>query len=178
MINLIPQTAKRHVTKEYWLRVITVWLFIFSIVLFIITALLIPSYVTIMNQVGAYKESAEAAIADVDTFTLSSATLIKASQQARLLLSLKDQPRFTTLRERLEAAQTEEIMITRIEFTTGKDGLEPITLSGNAATRESLARFRETLLNDPTIESVFLPISNLAQDRNISFLITITMKAS
>jgi hypothetical protein len=177
MINLIPQTAKRTVAKEYWFRVISAWLFVFSFVLFIIACLLIPTYATITSQISAYEESAEAALAEMNRYTLSSATLIEASKQASLILKMSDRPNYTALIKKFEGMQNEGVSFTRIAIDVNEDGsLRPITISGKADTRSSLATFRSTLLSDPTIEDVLLPISNLAQEKDITFLITINLK--
>jgi len=39
-----------------------------------------------------------------------------------------------------------------------------------------LADFRAELLANPDIEKAFLPLSNLAQDKDLSFTVSITMK--
>jgi hypothetical protein len=74
--------------------------------------------------------------------------------------------------------QNEGVSFTRITIDVTEDGsLKPITISGKADTRSSLATFRSTLLSDPSIEDALLPISNLAQEKDISFLITINLKS-
>jgi hypothetical protein len=176
MINLIPPHAKQGITREYWLRVISVWVCIASATFLILSVALIPTYVFIKSQISVYAKSAEAAIAEVDKHNLSSAALVQASQQAQLLLSLNEAKPFTELITELEAMQNPNVSIDRFEIEQDKTGLKPITISGKAKTRQSLADFREALLEHPEIETVFLPISNLAQDKDISFLITVTMK--
>jgi hypothetical protein len=178
MINLIPPSAKRGITREYWLRVISVWVCIASVTLLILSVTLIPTYVFIHSQISVYADSAEAAIAEVGKHNLSSAALIQASQHAKLLRSLNDTKPFTELITDLESLQNPNITIDRFEFMRDNTTLKPITIAGKAKTRQSLADFREALLTNPTIETVFLPISNLAQDKDISFLITVTMKES
>lgn len=106
MINLIPQTAKRAVAREYWFRVVSAWLFVLSFVLFIIASLLIPTYATITNQISAYEESAEAALAEMNRYTLSSATLIEASKRASLILGMNNKPNFTALIKSLRVCKT------------------------------------------------------------------------
>ncbi len=176
MINLIPQTAKRSVVREYWTRVVSVWLFILSFVLFIATTLLLPAFITVSTQIDAYTTSAEAALSEVDNYNLSSVTLVDANKQAQFILLNRDLPSYMELVKKIEFSQNDGIIINRFEFQSDGTKLKPISISGKATTRESLAQFRETLLSDTDIETVFLPISNLAQDKDISFVITITMK--
>ncbi len=178
MINLIPQHAKSSITREYWTRVASVWLFILSGVTFIIAALLVPVYVLVNSQIAVYAESAEAAISEANKYDLSSTALVRTSQDAAKVLKMQSEPEFTEFIALFEALENRAVTIERFEFSKQGDTLAPISISGNAATRQALADFREALLTNERIDTVFLPISNLAQDKNITFTITITMKAT
>ena len=74
-----------------------------------------------------------------------------------------------------ESHERPGIEIRKIVFGTDGDKVKPITLSGVAADRESLAAFRDSLLGDEAIEKADLPISNLAKDKDINYSITVTM---
>lgn len=178
MINLIPQHAKSNITKEYWVRVTSVWLFIQSGATLIIAALLVPVYVLVNSQIEVYSESAEAAISEVNKYDLSSTALVRASQDAAKVLGMQNDPEFTEYITLFEALENRAVTIERYEFSKQGDTLAPISISGNAATRQALADFREALLTNDRIDTVFLPISNLAQDKDITFTITITMKST
>lgn len=176
MINLIPQSAKSSITREYWTRVFTVWLFILGGVTFIITALLIPVLVLVNTQISAYEETAKAALSEVNKYDLSSTALVRASQDAAKIIRMQDAPRFTEYITLFESLQNDAITIERFEFTKQGDALSPVSISGKAETRQALADFREALLEHDRIDTVILPISNLAQDKDINFAITVTMK--
>ncbi len=178
MINLIPQTAKRKITLEYWLRVVSVWMMILTGITIIATLLLFPVYVLVNSKVAAYETSAMEAKSSVSEYDVSASALIDASVQARLLLDLADQQNFSALVVKIDSLKNENITIENFGFSRTATGVAPIEVIGKAKTRQALADFRETLLGDPAIEKVFLPISNLAQDRDIEFNVTITMKES
>ena len=176
MINLIPQRAKSSITREYWMRVVSVWLFILSGVTIIIAALLVPVFALVNSQITAYSASAEEAISEVNKYDLSSTALVRASQDAVKILRMQNDAKFTDYIALFESLENDSIVIERYEFTKQEEVLAPISISGKADTRQALADFREALLDNKDIETVFLPISNLAQDKNISFVITVTMK--
>ncbi len=176
MINLIPQSAKSSITREYWTRVFSVWLFILSGVTFIVTALLVPVYVLVNAQIDAYEETATAAISEVNKYNLSSTALVRASQDAAKIIRMQDAPRFTDYVALFESLQNDAVVIERFEFSKQGDELFPVSISGKAETRQALADFREALLGNERIDTVVLPISNLAQDKDITFAITVTMK--
>lgn len=176
MINLIPPHAKSSIVREYWFRVVSVWLFILSAVTLIIAALLIPVYVLITTQIAAYAESAEVAISEVNKFDLSSAALVRASQDAVKIVKMQDDPRFTEYITLFQSLENRAVSIHRYEFSLEGDTIAPIIIAGTAETRQALADFREALLTNERIATVVLPISNLAQDKDIDFTITVTMK--
>jgi hypothetical protein len=176
MINLIPPSAKSSITREYWMRVVSTWLFILSGVAIIITALLIPVYVLVNSQVTAYQETAEEAISEVNKYDLSSTALVRASQDAAKILKMQHEPRFTDFITLFESLQSESVTLDHFEFMKQGGELTPISISGKAETRQALADFREALLDNDRIETVVLPISNLAQDKDITFTISVTMK--
>ncbi len=177
MTNLIPPQAKKNIAREYWTRVASLGLFIIGCLIFAVVALLLPVYVLLQSRLSAYGESAEIALSDSASYQLSSSVLSVASKESGLLLELKEQQRFSDLQKKLEGKANSDLKIERFSFQQTSAGLEPIAISGKAITRQALADFREALLNDKDIDKVLLPISNLAQDKDISFSVTVTMKA-
>jgi hypothetical protein len=176
MINLIPPGAKKSITLEYWLRVFSVWGFIIAAALLVGTFIMVPDYVLINLQVTAFSDSAASAEQKLSTFKDVSKDLDTANQQAKVLI---DGFRFVQLSqyaERLHRLENNEVSLTQIGIDRTKDGVAPIRLSGVAADRQALAAFRDRLLADPQVESVDLPISNLAKDKDITFNLTATIK--
>lgn len=176
MINLIPQSFKRSVAIEYWTRVLSVGLFIFSAILIASSLLLLPVYVRINSQINTFETAAKEAAERVSEYNLSSETLVKTGTKARLLLELRDEAKFSAIISLLQGMENSQVYIESIDLTRIDTNIAPIQLSGKAMTRQSLADFRTALLSRPEIDTVLLPISNLARDRDISFSVTITMK--
>lgn len=178
MINLIPSAFKRNVTIEYWTRVLSVGIFILSGILIASTLLLLPVYVRINSQIDTFETAANEALERVSQHDLSSDTLVKTGARARLLLELRNEMKFSAIITLLQEMETSQVHIESIDLSRVDSEIGPIQLTGKALTRQSLANFRTALLARPEIDSVLLPISNLAQDKNISFSISVTMKNS
>jgi len=178
MINLIPQDAKRAITIEYWIRVSIVWLFLLGGVTLAAAFLLLPVYKLVSEQVRIYEGDATVAMSDISKNDLSSGTLIKAGVQAGLVNKLADRERFTAVITFLRTFETPSVKIERLSLRRTGSALAPIELTGTALTRQALADFREALLTNERIASVVLPIANLAQDKNITFTITLTLASS
>lgn len=176
MINLIPHAFKRNVAIEYWTRVLSVCLFILSGILVASTLLLLPVYVLINSQINTFETAANEALERVSQHDLSSATLVKTGTKARLLLELRNDTKFSEIISLLQGLENSQVHIESIDLTRLDTGIGPIQLTGKAMTRQSLADFRTSLLARPEIDTVLLPISNLAQDKDITFSISVTMK--
>lgn len=178
MINLIPQFAKKKVTTEYWLRVITVWFVLWSVALIVAMTLLFPVYIFTSVQANVNAESARTAEESVASFASVSKELEKASLQARYAIEDNRSTRahqYITLFNSLDGSG---VAITSINFSKDTKGAKPVSISGLADNRESLAAFRDRLLAEDSVESVDLPISNLAKDKDIIFNLTVTMNNS
>ncbi len=176
MINLIPPSCKRNVTIEYWTRVVSVCLFILSGIFVASTLLLLPVYVRINSQIDTFETATNEALERVSQHDLSSATLVKTGAKARLLLELNKEKKFSEIISLLQKMENFQVSIESIDLNQVDRQIGPIQLSGKALTRQSLADFRTALLARSEIDSVLLPISNLTQDKDISFSITINMK--
>lgn len=177
MINLIPPAARRSVVREYWLRAISVWLLLFGTGCLIVASLLLPTYVLIRLQVGELEQTAVAASEKVATYDVSASALVAANKQAQLLMGTSTTP-FSTYLTQLEQFAGAGVVLRDIQFVRSKTGVGSITVAGTAATRQVLANFRDALEAEPAFSKVNLPISNLIKDRDLLFVIDITLATS
>lgn len=176
MSNLIPQLAKKKVTTEYWVRVLTAWCGLWSISLLVAAVLIYPVYVFTATQVNVQSASASSAESVVADFDEVATQIETANNQARLVIEDSRKTRASQYISFLDSFENSEITIRSINLMKTKDGsMGPISLTGVAADRTSLAGLRDELLEEPAVEVVDLPIANLARDRDINFNLTITM---
>jgi hypothetical protein len=175
MINLLPAPAKKGILFEYWVRVASVWMIIWSVALIAGTSVLLPAYVLIDSQVQSYADSAAAASQKVANYESVSVSLVEASQQAKMIVDEESLPLFSSYINKFELLQGEGISISVINLIRTETGMAPITIGGVARDRQALASFRDRLLADEAVDAVELPISNLARDKEIAFSITVTL---
>lgn len=175
MINLIPPAAKKGVVVEYWIRVTSVWLILWALASFAAAAISLPAYVLINSQVKEHRASAEIASQKMADYQNVSVALIQASQQAKIVVDEERLPRFSKYVLMLQELQGENINISTVNLGRDKTGITPIVVGGIATDRQTLASFRDRLLADELVAEVDLPISNLARDKDISFMVTIKL---
>jgi hypothetical protein len=71
--------------------------------------------------------------------------------------------------------QGANILIDRLNLTQEDAKILPVRITGTATDRQALASFRDRMLAHPLISEVDLPISNLANDKDILFSLVVTM---
>ncbi len=175
MVNLIPQKAKRRLLIEYWVRAVSVWFTTWAVVLLAGVGILLPAYVLIGLQVDTLQTSASVASEKVANYESVSAALAQATRQAKTIIDESSSPQFSEYITLFSSLQGSGVEVTKMGIYRGAEGVAPVVLNGKATDRQSLASFRDRLLAAEDIVSVDLPISNLAQDKDISFTITVTL---
>ena len=175
MINLIPAEAKKHLVREYWVRSVTAWFFLWAFALALGVAVLVPSYVLINLQVKAYDSSAQSADEKNANFETVAKELERASNTAAALSDHFSHPSMTSFLSILKEFESNDINVTQIMLSRDGQAAGPVSMSGVADSRQALAAFRARMLESEHIESVDFPISNLAKDKEIPFEMTITM---
>jgi hypothetical protein len=176
MINLIPPIVRKAVITEYWIRVVSVWLYIVSVVSTALVFFALPVFIIVTSQVDTYaKTSAEAAqrVADYD---LSAGSLVRANVAAQKIFELRETNRYSDVIKLIESLQGDNISLDSFTLNLSKDSAVAVQVTGQADTRKALSDFRDTLLSQENISEVILPISNLARDKDIKFSISITFK--
>jgi len=175
MINLIPTKARKEVVKEYWVRVVTVWLFILSVFGAAVSLFLSPVYVLVTSQVNIYESSAVEKSEKVAEYDLSAPSLAVASRQAQMIVSLRNKFSFSEMVDILESMKGEGVSLNNFDFRRSDLEIGSVKVQGKALTRQDLIDFRDLLLSHPKIKDIYLPISNLAKDKDIPFSISISL---
>lgn len=175
MSNLIPQFAKKKVATEYWLRVVTTWFVLWGVALLIGTIFLFPMYIYTSVQIDVNSESAKSAEASVASFEDVAFDLQKASIQARNVIQNERRTKAFKYVELVERNFGLGTQLNSVAFSSDANGISQINVQGEADSREALASLRDRFIEEPAIASANLPISNLAQESDIAFTITITM---
>ncbi len=178
MINLIPAEAKKHLLKEYWTRSVTVWFFLWAFAMVLGAALLAPSYVLLNLQINAYGASAQKADEKNANFEAVAKDLKNSSEIAAMMSERLKRPSMTEYLTLLRGFESSDVSVSRISLDRDSDIVSEITVSGTADSRQALADYRNRMLDSELIDSVDLPISNLAKDKQIPFELTITLVKS
>jgi hypothetical protein len=172
MINLIPPLARATIIKEYWLRVVGVWLFLLGTGCLLVASLLLPTYMLLRSELISLREQVTANAAKTATFDTSSTALAKAMAEVRLLSTMSTST-YTMDITRLTEIAGNNVAVESFAFVTAENKTT-ITITGTATTRTALASFRDAIEADERFVDAILPISSLIKDRDIEFSMTVT----
>lgn len=177
MINLIPPSAKKSITYEYWKRVAAVWLFLFCTAFIILLVFLLPTHIILRSEIGFLEETASAGALRVSNYDISATELVEASTRARQLLDNVATNTPSDLITVLTQYAGSNVALNNFQFVK-LTTLPAINLSGLANSRQDLAQFRDAVATDPRFAVVDLPISNLIKDKDLLFSMEITLATS
>lgn len=178
MINLIPFSAQKQVKREYWVRVVSVWMFLVGSGFLVVALLNTPVYVLVHSQLESYLNEYNQASDETQSFKTAQATITDANSTIALLGLSNTQTSFSGIIAKLESLTGSGITINTYQLIRTDGALGTITISGVADSRLSLSQFKDALQKDPLFSSATLPLSNLAKDVDIPFSISITPSAS
>lgn len=175
MANLLPSQAKKAVLREYWIRVVTVWLFLLTTAVVLIAIMSGPVYVLITNQlrVGA-GEYASAAL-EADAFETIENEIIHANTMANVLVTQKSKTSLLALVATLKETAGSAVVVAGYELAQDKGQVTQVAIRGVAEDRASLVAFSQRLEDLPMVASADVPLSSLAKERDIPFSLRVEL---
>ncbi len=180
MINLIPPDSKKTIKREYLVRTVTVWMALFSIVGIVTVVLLTPTYVLLSKSLEAKTLEIQETDEDFDSDAYQALrTEFKMAHQIaqRLAITSTSTPASAILAD-IQAVQTDDIMMTGFTYESDGAVVKKVEVRGIASTRAALAAFSATLEQNPRFARADVPVSSLTNDRDLPFVLNITMAKS
>lgn len=177
MANLITEKQKIIVKREYYVRLVTVFLF-FPVTLLgvFILAYIIPYYLSLVNKDLIVMEQFRPVI-NVENKENVGKSLTQIVNQTNDELRALEVYNLANIApsvyfNKIISNKNSDIQITKLSFSnTGKD--QGLFVSGVARNREGLVDFIEDLKFKAGFAGVDSPISDFAKDSNIAFTLNI-----
>lgn len=173
MINLIPSEEKKRIIKDFYLRVVVVFLVVFSISIFILNLILIPalSYSSIKKNLSITQLEQQKNNPPVE-FAFGAENLVENISKKINIINEAQKDKFLVsdkVINKILLKKTPGIKITEINYNNDITKGKSLDIRGEATTREALLVFKNTLERDTDFKRVDLPISNFIKSTNIQF---------
>lgn len=179
MINLLPTAYRQDLIKAYRVRLVVVALFFIAGALATGALLVAPSYATVLMQLQDLKaqRAGQQAQAVADTTDLAT-VLAQSDQNIELLRAKYARVPVTDVISALIGIKPAGIMLLSVRYDRTDAGAETLVFSGRSLSRDALVSFQDRLQDEPHIANVTLPISDLANNTDIDFTITVQLRTS
>jgi len=171
MANLIPPAAKRSIKIEYWVRVVSVWLMLFSVAALTLAVLNAPVHLLIQSQLQTHGSLFDDANEQNTSYEKIEAEIVKANDNATLLIGIRAVDSIVPYIEQIESLSNEKITLNTFSVTRKGTKVSAVSLTGVAVDRASLVEFSRAIENSDTYSEASIPLSNLAKDSDIPFTI-------
>lgn len=176
MTNLLPPQAKKQIVVEYWVRVVCVWIMLWSGCLLVGSLLLWPTYVLLSGNNQAYADSVNEATERNIEYTDLSRILSGASKQAESVIQLSQKKRLSEILSDIwGTVDSSAVEVATVNINRVDGQVQAVFIAGQAQDRLSLAAFRDNLEALAYVTQVDLPIENLAQNQDIPFSLTVNV---
>ncbi len=178
LTNLLPASFIRDLRHGYFLRVLTVGIFLAVFLVLVHGLLLIPSYLYASSRVASEQKDLDALTNSLQTSEEKEASTRIAALRTNVtyLSRLGTLPRASATVRSLLAVPRSGIRLGGFTFTAPATAADAgkMSLMGVATTRDSLRLYTLALQQLPFVASVDLPISAYAKESDIPFTITLT----
>lgn len=178
LTNLVPQQTVKTFRRNYFFRLATVTTFLLCAFVVINALLLLPSYLYAQEEVRTETAQLNKVANSTATAEEQSAQtqLSNLQSEATYLSKLSNVPTSSAVIRAILAVPHDGIKLNGFEYTAPTPAVPNGTLdiTGVAATRDALRSYDSALSALPFVTSANLPISDYANDSNISFDVTLT----
>ncbi|MEI7513609.1 MAG: hypothetical protein WCJ74_03250, partial [bacterium] len=175
MLNLLPKEYKNKIKSEYLFRFITILLVGLVLIDIFFLFALFPSY-TVVNFRKNIAEETSRALKNSDKAKDRNIVLanIKDLEDRMRVVETITSDRPTDYINKALELQSKNIFVENISYTKRENKQKEIVLEGVAMSRTSLIDFSKKVKLSQWSTSSDIPLSNLANDKNIPFLVILT----
>lgn len=178
MINVLPEQQKNKLKKQYRIRLVSTYFFLFGILSILTTLLLLPTYILSKSKESFFIQELVLLEKENPNLSLNELQNIISDINNKLFLLDGVHDSMVTqdvINKFLEIPST-NIEIYKIFYTKPADNTQFIEISGIAKDRASLSAYKSSLEKSGLYKKVDLPISNFVEKTDIGFNIKLELK--
>ncbi len=179
MFNVLPHNFKDVIKKKYAYRRTILWMCAGVVLECLYILLLVPSYISIRAQENDMVVSVAPQTVTTAQQDSQTAQIFKDVNKKIALLASFPSTKYThDLVSEIISLKGASVNIKEIMFQSSTATSSTVSVTGVAIDRESLLAFSKKLESDPLFDTVNLPVSNFAKDKNIQFSLTMNANIS
>lgn len=175
MINLLPPKGHTALKHEYILRVASMYGFILAGVFIAGTILMVPTYVLVSSQLNTVRPE-DAQIDETKKIYDEALSHVQSANttMAQLRSSVPNADISALITEIIRVAPP-GITFHTFQVLREEALVKSVEVQGEATTRNALAALKNTLEASTLFETARIPISDLARENELPFVVTVTL---
>lgn len=173
--NLLPKEQKKELTKEYYVRLVTVVSVLLAGAVGIGYIALLPVYMHTIGELDISEAAYELHQKNVQDARVLTEEVAESTAMLSFLEEKYEQVKMTTLLDEVFAARFEGVSVTGFSYRR-KDSV--FVLQGIAETRDLVVPYARTLESNERFVKVPVPFSNLAKNTDLEFTLSIELAES
>jgi hypothetical protein len=175
MSNLLLETNRKTMRRNYMVRLVAVATFLLAISIYIGSALLLPSFFLVKSKLSGLEKQAELEQLNIDNGENPRITLQNTKNKLELLSDISDLETAGAFFSDILEEKTSNVSLTSITFTREGDK-GTFIVSGVSKDRKTLVDFTNKLERSKRFTNVALPVSNLAGNKDILFSLSMNIQ--
>ena len=177
MINLIPPEAKKHLKKNYRIRVISAWLLLWGAALLLVALFMTPAYLLVAMQFNALTDYLDAPSRDTTIRKDLEQQIAEANRLANKLIVTDSTPALHQVIQTLESIALPDINLTSFMITDLDKNHATITLHGVAPNQSQLNIFRREVTAHKFFNQAEFSKKHNNSDQVIEFTMQLILKS-
>ncbi len=175
MINLIDRETRRALRLSYYIRLAAAAVTLLGVVFLIGAVSLLPTYIFSLSknrEATLAKENLDAILAAEEKEAPSS-EIAALKEKLGVLSGSQSTGKLFSAVEAALGVRPSGVRVNDISYTKRDQGGELVVV-GIASTRDALLSYHKELKKEALFSSVILPVSDLAKDSDVDFILTLT----
>lgn len=173
MIDLLPPEGRKIVDRSYRLRIGSTFIILAMIVVVLLCVSLVPTYIFTYYQNRAFTLDGYRKSTNTEAYTLIEGALKKTQGELTQLSTTRSLTPVSEVVDAVHELAQSGVTLSHVSVEAPNGVVKSLIVRGTADTRETLAVFADALEASPYFESVQVPISDLARDRQLPFTLEI-----
>lgn len=175
MINLIPPQGRALMKREYMFRVGATFCILFGWLALFFAVAHIPTYVLVKAQIQNIDAVAQRESSRDEEIKQSEAEVRAAQAVIMQLRAVKESRKVADIVGEVHRLANDSIRLHTFVLTDLEEKTSVIQVQGSATTREEFVAFKDALEASLFFARAEIPISDLARDTDLPFMMTLTL---
>lgn len=177
MLHLLTEEHRKKVVREYKKRVTIV--FLFGIFFIVLTGMVFTLPTFLISYSNYSTRATEKEVLQKELASVNDEASAQSVKESAVLIdtlhTFSSDISHLYIIEQIIKSRPSTVSVTNFIFTPGDNGSMTVDIAGVSNSRRELVAFSDSLKSNSFFESINIPLSNFAKDKNVRFSVKLTI---